>query len=862
MEGSLERVPSLTLSHYRVLEQIGAGGMGIVYRAHDERLDRDVAVKVLPSGAIGDDVSRKRFRKEAVALAKLNHPNIATVYEFNTQDGVDFIAMELVRGTTLDQGSDLNRDLLVIAEQIALAIQEAHDHGIVHGDLKPGNIMLTTRNQVKVLDFGLARPFRSSGTATTESLTETRGAAGTLAYMAPEVLKGMPPDHRSDIWSLGVLLYEICTSGLPFRGKTTFELSSAILSDAPAKIPNTVPEGFRSLLLRCLEKDPSRRYQNASEIVQALESTNRGVSVHGRADDGRKWRIASAGFVLSALCIVALMGAIPSARQQLGGWLFAPAAPHEEKQLAVLRLSASENDDKEMSAFGNGLTETLAARLIQLGGNHHLQVVPSSEVRAKGVTTLREAQQEFGVNLGLELSLRRSGEMIRVNYSLVDAQTHRQLGGDTITAPASDAFGVEDKVADSVVKSLKIDLQPQEQISLTAHGTTEPDAYDYYLQGRGYLQEFQKRENVESAITVFSHALEKDAHFSLAFAGLGEAYWRRFEFEKQNQWAKQAQEACEKAALLNADQAESHACLGLVFNGTGKYQDAVKQYERVLQLEPTNDDAIRGLALGYANLGRIDEAERAYQSAIEARPHYWRNYNSLGALFLSKGRYSDAAKMFERVIDLAPDSFRGYSNLGGTYVLLGQYTDAVAALNRSVAIRPTVDTLSNLATAYFHQRQFDDAANTYSQATKLNDRDYVVWGNLADAYHYSGKRQTESVAAYQRAISLAKLKLEVNSRDASVLGDIASYESMLGNRAEAMAYLSEAFQVEQRDDPELLFNGALVHNQLGDTGTALHLLAKALDAGYSPGTVADAPALYNLHSDPAFQKLLQRQSAR
>ncbi len=862
MEGSLARVPSLTLSHYRMLEQIGAGGMGIVYRAHDERLDRDVAVKVLPSGVLGNDASRKRFRKEAIALAKLNHPNIATVYEFNTQDGVDFIAMELVRGTTLDRGSDLNRDLLMIAEQIALAIQEAHDQGIVHGDLKPGNIMLTTRHQVKVLDFGLARPFRLSGTATTESLTETRGAAGTLAYMAPEVLRGMPLDNRSDIWSLGVLLYEICTSGLPFRGKTTFELSSAILREAPAGIPETVPEGFRALLLRCLEKDPLCRYQNAREIVQALASINQRVSVHGRGNDGKKRRIAIAGLALSALCTVAFIGAIPSARQRLGGWLFATAATHDEKQLAVLRLSTSEDDDKEISAFGNGLTETLAARLIQLGGKHHLQVVPASEVRAKGVTTLREAQQEFGVNLGLELTLRRSGEVVRVNYSLVDAQTHRQLGGDTITAPASDAFAIEDQVADSVVKSLKIDLQPQEQVSLTAHGTTEPGAYDYYLQGRGYLQEFQRRENVESAITLFSHALEKDPHFSLAFAGLGEAYWRRFELEKQNQWAKQAQEACEKAASLNTDQAESHACLGLVFNGTGKYQDAVKEYERVLQLEPTNDDAIRGLASSYANLGRLDEAEKAYRSAIEARPYYWRNYNSLGALFLSNGRYSDAVKMFSRVIDLAPDSFRGYSNLGGAYVLLGQYTDAIVALNRSVAIRPTVDALSNLATAYFHQRRFDDAANTYAEAAKLNPRDYVVWGNLADAYHYSGKKQAESAAAYREAISLAKLKLEVNPRDASVLGDIASYESMLGNRADAMTHLSRAFQLEQRDDPELLFNGALVHNQFGDKAAALRLLAKALDAGYSPDTVADAPALYNLHSDPVFQQLLQQKSAK
>jgi tetratricopeptide (TPR) repeat protein len=261
-------------------------------------------------------------------------------------------------------------------------------------------------------------------------------------------------------------------------------------------------------------------------------------------------------------------------------------------------------------------------------------------------------------------------------------------------------------------------------------------------------------------------------------------------------------------------------------------------------------------------MGRLDEAEKAYQVAIQARPHYWRNYNSLGALYISEGRYLEATKMFSRVIDLAPDSFRGYSNLGGANVLLGQYSAAVTALNRSVEIRPTVDALSNLATAYFHLRRFEDAARNYEEATKLNGQDYVVWGNLADAYHYSGKRQTESIAAYRKAIALAKLKLEVNPNDPVVLGDIAGYTSMLGNRADAIMYIDKALHLEQRDDPDVLFNAAMVHNQFGETNAALQLLSKALDAGFSPSTVADAPALDNLHSNPAFQQLLRRKTYR
>jgi tetratricopeptide (TPR) repeat protein/TolB-like protein len=859
MERCLVQVPGQTLSHYRVLEQIGAGGMGVVYRAHDEQLDRDVALKVLPPGTLADDTSRKRFRKEAVALAKLNHPHIATIYEFDTQDGLDFIAMELVCGITLSKRCErpvLNNDLLTIAEQIALAIKEAHDHGIVHGDLKPGNIMVTTRNQIKVLDFGLARPFALSGTATTESVTETHGPRGTLAYMSPEVLRGRLPDHRSDVWSLGVLLYEVSTRRLPFSGRTTFELSSAILKEPPAEIPNGLPQTFKAFLLRCLEKEPSLRYQSASEIVQVLELMRPGGSVSGHSQHGRKRRIALRGFV-SALCIFALLTAtIPSLRHQAAHWLFATANP-QEKQLAVLPLSASA-DDPEMLAFGNGLAETLAARLIQLSDNHPLQVIPASEVRARGVTTLREAQQEFGVNLGLELSLRRSGGMVRVNYSLVDAQTHHQLGGDTITAPASDVFAVEDKVADSVVKSLNIDLQPQEQRSLTAHGTTEPAAYDYYLQGRGYLQEFQKRENLESAITVFSHALDKDQNFSLAFAGLGEAYWRKYELTQDNRWVGKALIACQKAVSLKADQAEGHACLGLVNNGMGNYAEAAQQYKKAVELEPSGEDGIRGLASAYASLGQMNQAEQTYQAAITARPNDWRGYNALGGLYFSQARYPDAAKMFSQVIALAPDSFRGYSNLGGTYIALGRYSDSVRLFQQSIAIRPTVDAYSNLATAYFQMRKFVDAARNYEEATKLDDKDYTVWGNLADAYYYSGKRQ-DAFPIYQKALVMAKVRLEVNPKDAFVLSQIANFESVLGNREEALGYMARAFKFGKKNDPDLLFSAALVYNQIGDTNAALEWLAKALTAGYSASTVGSAPAFDNVRSTPQFQELMRQE---
>ena len=556
----------------------------------------------------------------------------------------------------------------------------------------------------------------------------------------------------------------------------------------------------------------------------------------------------------SSLALV-ILGTVPSVRQTVENWIHIGPVPHAG-QLAVLPLIAP-TDDPESAALEYGLADTLATRLTQVIGTRPLQVVPPSEVRAKGVTTLEQARQEFGVNLGLDLSLRRSGEMVRINYALVDAATHREIRGDTITAPMSDGFAIEDRVADSVVKALELDLQPQEKQLLAAHGTSEPTAYDYYLEGRGYLQEFQKAENIESAITVLNHALERDPRYALAYSGLGEAYWRKYELTHEKQWTEEAQKSCEKSVSLDSNSASAHTCLGLVYEGTGKYEEAVKQYQSATAREPTNDAAIRGLASAYQRLGQISDAEATYQAAIRARPNYWEGYNALGVFYFVQGHYSQAAEMFTRVTDLAPDSYRGYSNLGAAYQQLGGYTDAIKALKRSIDIRPSYSAYSNLATAHFRLRQYDDAAYDYSQALALDGKDYVTWGNLGSAYYYSIDKRPLAKTAYERAISGAKLKLEVNPRDAAVYADLAGYYSMLGDREEALQQIDQALKLSAGKDPEVLYGSALAYNQLGDTKLAINFVDKAIAAGYSVANISTAQALENLHSNVKFQALLQ-----
>ena len=269
-----------------------------------------------------------------------------------------------------------------------------------------------------------------------------------------------------------------------------------------------------------------------------------------------------------------------------------------------------------------GSSRRYTSRLTQLTSDHPLQVVPASEIRALGITNLEEARQQFGATLGLELNVERSGQMVRVNYALLDAKRHRQLRGGTITASADDPFSLEDKVADSVVNALQIELSPSERLTFAEHGTTQPRAFDYYLQGRGYLQDFHKSENIESAIAEFDHALEQDPNYAPAFAGLGEAFWRKYQYSKDPEWVNRAKSACERGIALRSDQAEGHNCLGLVYLGTGAYEKSVEQYKLSVAIQPTDDSAYHGLAIAYSRLNKPADAERTFQAAISLSPNY------------------------------------------------------------------------------------------------------------------------------------------------------------------------------------------------------------------------------------------------
>ena len=845
--------------------RLGAGGMGEVYKADDPKLKRVVAIKRLSAALRRDPTSHQRLMVEARRACALNHPHIAAVYDVVEENGELCLVMEYVEGITLRQRMKQSQlildEFLPIAIQCTEALAAAHDKGIIHGDIKPDNIMLTLAGQVKLLDFGLARR-RADITPdlTMDSLPDLAGpVGGTPAYMAPEVLRGGNPDRPADIFALGIVFYECLTGVHPFRENNLASTADRIFNEEPrvlGQLNPSLPKGMEQVVSRMLAKKIAERYISAGEIatdVRAVrDATLSGyTAIAGRPKLRHMALLVVASAILAVLLTVAL---VPSFRDTARTWLGGRPTVPDVAQLVVLPFTTAESD-AQSKAFADGLAETVNAKLTQLTGRKSLQVVPASEVQDKHVRDAEQARQEFGANMVLTGNLHRSGDRLRVTYSLVDTKTHLQLRSDAITVTDDDPFAAEDKVVEGVADMLRIQLAPHERKTVEAHGTEQPAAYDYYVQGRGYLQEYDKIENVDNAIAVFKHALEQDPQYSLAFGGLGEAYFRKFHLTKDAVWMTQARTACTHAVALADDQATGHICLGLVSDGTGQYNQAVTEFQRALQLEPTSDEAYTGLGKAYEELGEMELAEKTYKQAVALRPGYWRVYNLLGGFYLRHGRFAEAINQFQQLLKLAPDSFVGYGNLAIAYFEQGRYAEAIPMYQQSISIRPTENAYSNLAYAYFAQKQFAQAARTNEQAVRVDQQNYNVWGNLGDSYYWAPGERGKAPDAYRKAIALAEEMLRVNPRDAEILSDAAYYYAMLGKQQEAREDLSKALALEPHN-AEVLSNAALIGIQFGDNKSALGYLRQAVAAGYSRDLLRATPNFDSLQGNPAFKKLI------
>jgi len=856
-----------TISHFEILEKLGEGGMGVVYCARDLKLDRLVALKILPPEHTSNPRRRARLAGEAKAASALNHPNIITIYEIETADGIDYIAMEYVRGATLlDLIQDPRTELITVlsyAVQVASALSAAHAAGIVHRDIKPGNIMVTRSGIVKLLDFGVAQFEQldvnpEAATATMAFLTRPGTAVGTVAYMSPEQAHGGGVGPRSDIFSLGVVLYQVLTGTLPFQAGSEIGLLYEI-ANTPAprlhKLRPDLPPVLGAIVEKALEKDPERRYQRAEDLASDLKEITRqletGVSARNisvatiaRRSGNRAWSIAA--LASSLLLLIAVVA-----------WRFAPrwfSPVPEEKKIAVLPFrNIGGNRDNE--AFCDGMMETLTSELTELSQfQKSLWVVPASEVRREGLASPGEARRALGANLVITGSVQRDRDQVHLTANLVDASTLRQLRSREIERPLGEEAELQDSVVQEVAGMLQLELHANERQALSAGETSTSGAYDFYLQARGHLQR-RGADDIDQAIQMFQQAKTLDPKYALAYAGLGEAYWRKYRDTRDPQWVAPARENCQLALKLNSQLAPVYVTLGIIEEGAGRHTEALDALQKARQLEPANPSVFSELGAVEEAMGNLDEAKSSYEAAAKLRPSDWTSLNALGGFYYRRGRYQDAIPLFQKITQLAPDNSQGYTNLGATYAMAGQNESAAVSFKQSLDLRPTASAYSNLGTVYFFLGRCADAVPLMERASQLTPKSEQMWGNLGDAYACVAGKKDAADSAYRRAVQLGQARLAVNANDGETLSLVALYQAKLDDKTKALENIQKARRLAP-GSRKVQWEAALIYELAGQRERALGALQAAIQGGQPLDEVRGEPALANLRTDPRYQQLM------
>jgi serine/threonine-protein kinase len=858
--------PGTRLGSFEVLDPLGKGGMGEVYRARDTRLGRDVAIKVLPETFSKDPARLARFEREARLLASVNHPGIAAIYGVEDLEGVPCIVMELVPGETLSgklAGGALSvEESLAIARQIAEALEAAHEEGLVHRDLKPANIKVTPNGRVKVLDLGLAKVMEtpSSGELSsfpTQVVEETRPGVilGTLEFMSPEQARGKPVDKRTDIWAFGCVLFEMLSGCRPFAGETASDVIAAVLSSEPewGALPAETPSRIRDLLTRCLRKDRSDRLRDIGdariEIDRALEEEKSGTptaSVTSRRGNSRLVTSLAA----SAL-IVAITAAWLALRPSRGpGASAAAAGPISLAVLPFRDLSGQPSGQ----VLGDGLAETVGARLARSAG---LQVVTSS-----ALTSAAEKQSDpyrvaasVGASIVVSGSFQRADNRIRITFAILNAGEKRQIAVDQVTGPASDLFALQDEVADRVAGKLNLPARPGGETAATS-GLKTASQQERYVQALGSLQRYDKSASVDEAIGLLRPLAAEEPGSALVAAALGRAYLFKFNLTREKSWAEEARAASARAALLDATLPEVDITLGELRLRTGQAAEAIRSFQHALSIRGNDYEASLGLARAEDAAGNETASEAAYRRAIQLQPSYWFGYSKFAGFYFNRGNYARAVEMFRRVTELAPDSARAFSNLGAAYHQMDKFEEALAAYRKSIAIEPTSGAYSNAGTTEFFLGRYADASRDFEKAVALTPESYDGWANLADARFWSGQK-APAQDAYARAIRLARADLEVNPRGASARARLAVCLARAGDGNGAKEEIARALALSPRD-PRVLYDVAIVTSLAGQDGKAIEWIERAVEAGCGVGQIRQEPQFASLRKDPRFDRALQR----
>jgi len=694
-----------TISHYKILEKLGEGGMGVVYKAQDLKLDRPVALKFLPPDLASSQEETARFQQEARAISSLNHPNIATIHDVDEADGKRFIVLEFLPGGSLksknkeiySSGHELSLAQVVeYGLQIAEGLAHAHRLGIIHRDVKTENMMLTGEGKVKITDFGLAK-LRGGA-----HVTKTGSTVGTAAYMSPEQIRGEEVDQRTDLFSFGVLLYELATGHLPFRGEHEAALSYSIVNEDPVSLKSlrpSLPSALENIIDRCLEKNREKRFQRGEELVAELRNVqqefSRPVSAAAKASK-LPWIVTAAVVILAVIALYVYFPSKPS--------------PTNGKSIAVLPF-ADLSPQKDQEYFCDGMTEEIIGKLSKL---RELKVISRTSVMRYKHTNkdIKEIGKELAVATILEGSIRKEKDNIRITAQLINVEDGFHLWSQTYDRTLESVFAIQDDVSKAIAQALKIEFTETEATQLGKVPTRNVQAYELYLKGRSLFYTYE-RSKTEEASEMFKQALDLDSSFALAYAGLSLCYtqYHNSGWDSDEKWLVLAESAANKAIALDSNSAEAHFALGFVYEQRPAYDEMEREMRKVLELNPNHAHAHDSMGdVLYRAKGQLEEALHEYSAALSTDPFLIPSYWGIADVKLKQGKYRSSNEILLRSLEFHQNDDIGMTNLGQVYRLQGKYESAVEVFKRAIELNPSrIRAHFQLGLTYASQRRYAEA---------------------------------------------------------------------------------------------------------------------------------------------------------